>query len=119
MKMRSVRYSVQFTVVAASFLFGAGAVMAQSAERGKAQFIKHGCWQCHGFMGQGGAGPKLAPKPMSLEAMSAYVRNSNRRMPPYRKSILSDADLADIHAYLAAIPAPPDPKTIPLLNQFK
>jgi hypothetical protein len=28
-----------------------------------------------------------------------------------------DMDLADIHAFLSSIPAAPDPKTIPLLNQ--
>jgi len=37
-------------------------------------------------------------------------------MPPYQKAILSDADLADIHAYLQSVPTPPDYKTIPLLN---
>jgi hypothetical protein len=37
-------------------------------------------------------------------------------MPPYRESILSEADLADIHAYLASIAQPADPKTVPLLN---
>jgi mono/diheme cytochrome c family protein len=37
-------------------------------------------------------------------------------MPPYQKAILSDADLADIHAYLQSVPKPPDYKSIPLLN---
>jgi hypothetical protein len=31
--------------------------------------------------------------------------------------VLSDADLADIHAYLQSIPAAKDYKSIPLLNQ--
>jgi hypothetical protein len=39
-------------------------------------------------------------------------------MPPYRKAILSDADLADIYAYLQSIPKPPDVKSVPLLNQW-
>jgi mono/diheme cytochrome c family protein len=38
-------------------------------------------------------------------------------MPPFSKEILSDEDLADIYAYLAAVPKGPDPKDIPLLNQ--
>jgi ubiquinol-cytochrome c reductase cytochrome c subunit len=90
-----------------------------SAELGKALFVKNGCWQCHGFMGQGGgvAGPKLAPDPMPLEAMNNFVRNSNRGMPPYREAVLSNEDLAAIHAYLSSIPKAADPKSIPLLKQ--
>jgi ubiquinol-cytochrome c reductase cytochrome c subunit len=37
-------------------------------------------------------------------------------MPPYSEKILSNAELADIHAYLQSRPAAPDLKTIPLLN---
>ena len=37
-------------------------------------------------------------------------------MPPFRQSILPDADLQDIYAYLQSIPPAPDYKTIPLLN---
>ena len=54
---------------------------------------------------------------MALEAFNVFVRNSNGPMPPYPKEILSDADLADIHAYLQSIPAGKDYKSIPLLNQ--
>ena len=58
-----------------------------------------------------------AVNPMPLEAFSAFVRHSNGPMPPYQKAVLSDADLADIHAYLQSIPAAKDYKSIPLLNQ--
>lgn len=95
-----------------------GAALAASAENGKIAFIRHGCWQCHGFQAQGGiAGPKLAPDPMPVEAFTAFVRGSNRLMPPYMEAILSNEDLADIHAYLQTIPRPADYKSIPLLNQ--
>jgi ubiquinol-cytochrome c reductase cytochrome c subunit len=94
------------------------ALAAGNAEKGKALYVKNGCWQCHGYVGQGGAaGKPLAPKPMPYEAFNVFVRNSNGQMPPYPKEILSDADLADIHAYLSSIPAPKDYKSIPLLNQ--
>ena len=87
------------------------------AAKGKSAYMKNGCWQCHGELGQGGAaGKTLAPKPMPLEAFNVFVRNSNGPMPPYPKEILSDADLADIHAYLQSIPAAKDYKSIPLLN---
>ena len=92
--------------------------MAADAGKGKALFEKHGCWQCHGYVGQGGAaGKTLAPKPLPFEAFSVFVRNSNGQMPPYPKEILSEADLADIHAYLQSIPAGKDYKSIPLLSQ--
>jgi ubiquinol-cytochrome c reductase cytochrome c subunit len=108
---------MRFILVLAAFVYSQAASAAGLAEKGKAAFVQHGCWQCHGYLGQGGiAGKKLAPNPMPLEAMSAFVRNSSGAMPPYQKAILSDADLADIHAYLQSLPKAPDAKSIPLLN---
>ena len=96
----------------------AAPALAADAAKGKSAFMKNGCWQCHGELGQGGAaGKTLAPKPMPFEAFNVFVRNSNGPMPPYPKGILSDADLADIHAYLQSIPAARDYKSIPLLSQ--
>jgi mono/diheme cytochrome c family protein len=92
--------------------------MAASAEKGKAGFVQHGCWQCHGYNGQGGVtGLKLAPDPIPFETLSNFVRTTSRNMPPYREEILSNGDLEDIYAYLQSIPKDPDPKSIPLLNQ--
>jgi mono/diheme cytochrome c family protein len=94
------------------------AAFAASAEKGKVAYVKNGCWQCHGFAGQGGpAGSKLAPNPLAFDALSAFVRFTNGRMPPYQEAVLSNADLADIHAYLQSIPKSADYKSIPLLNQ--
>jgi mono/diheme cytochrome c family protein len=106
---------------------GAGVVMSQaagaaaSAEKGKAAFIKHGCWQCHGFEGQGSVassgGTVLAHTALPVEAFIAFVRSTNRAMPSYSDKLVSDADLADMYAYLQSVPKAKDPKTIPLLNQ--
>jgi mono/diheme cytochrome c family protein len=103
--------------LAASLLIGSAA-QAADATKGKANFMTYGCWQCHGIAGQGSpiTGPKLAPSPMPYEALSAFIRNSNRAMPPYKEAVLPEADLQDIYAYLQSIPASADPKTIPLLN---
>jgi mono/diheme cytochrome c family protein len=114
--MRLVRV-FGLAALAAGLLFGGSAALAASAEKGKTAFVQHGCWQCHGFEGQGGAGPKLAPDPIAAEAFTAFVRGSNRAMPPYPETVLSNEDLADIHAYLASIPKPADYRSIPLLNQ--
>jgi ubiquinol-cytochrome c reductase cytochrome c subunit len=110
-------YLLALPVIAASLLFASGVAAAASAEKGKTAFVKHGCWQCHGFEGQGSvAGVKLAPDPIPFSALSAYVRSSNGGMPPYQKAMLPDADLADIYAYLQSLPKAPDARSIPLLN---
>ncbi len=92
-----------------------------SGEKGKSIYMKFGCYTCHGTMGQGGAGARLAPNPLARPAFINYVRNGtpNNRfgMPAYAPSIISDADLAEIRTYLASIPAPPPVKSIPLLNE--
>lgn len=86
---------------------------AGNATRGKELFTKNGCYECHGTVGQGGTGPRLAPRTASL----AYVRKPAGQMPPYTPKVMPDADLADVLAYLMTIPAPPPAKRIPLLNQ--
>ena len=109
---------VSAAVLSAGLWFGQGAALAASAEKGKASYVKFGCWGCHGTVGQGAVtGPKLGPDPMPYETFSAFVRTTNRTMPPYREAVLSNEDLADIHAYMQSVPKPPDHKSIPLLNQ--
>jgi mono/diheme cytochrome c family protein len=92
------------------------AALAADAAAGKQKYVTHGCFQCHGFVGQGGAGPKLAPNPMPYDTLASFVRTTNRAMPPYSEKILPNEDLADIYAYLESIPKGPDPKSIQLLN---
>ena len=89
-----------------------------AAPNGKKFFSKYGCYECHGTQGQGTtAGPRLAPKPIPLAALVAYVRQPRGQMPPYTAKVVSDADIAEIRAYLASLPEPPAVKNIPLLNQ--
>ena len=106
--------------ILAGLVLGSGPALAASAENGKAAYVKNGCWQCHGFVGQGSLitsnGTVLAATALSFEAFERFVRNSNRAMPPYREAILSKSDLADIYAYLQSIPKPQDPNSIPLLK---
>jgi len=89
-----------------------------NAENGKRIFTAFGCYECHGYQGQGSnAGARLAPKSLPLAAMIAYVRKPTGVMPPVTAKVVSDAEIADIRAYLETVPAPPDVKTIKLLNQ--
>jgi ubiquinol-cytochrome c reductase cytochrome c subunit len=117
--MHHRRLSAPLAAIAVIFLYGSASALAASAEHGKTIFMQEGCWECHGTMGQGAStGPRLAPNPIPYPALAKIVRTPPRAMPPYREKILSDADLADIYAYLQTIPKPPDVKAIPLLNQW-
>ena len=117
--IRSVQWGL--AALSAGLLLGHGAALAASAEKGKAAYVKHGCWQCHGFEGQGSVassgGKVLAPDPLPWEAFSAFVRSTNRAMPPYSEKMLPNEDLADIYAFVQSIPKPANYKSIPLLNQ--
>ena len=95
----------------------AAAAPAGNADAGKKLFNSVGCYQCHGYEGQGGvAGPRLAPRPLPWPALSRYVRRPANQMPPYTEKVLSDTDLAHIYAYLQSRPAPAAVQSIPLLQ---
>ena len=117
--MSVVRRYVGLVAVAAGVVLWQGAAFAADPAKGKQNFMKYGCWQCHGTVGQGSpvTGPKLAPNPLPYESFVGFVRSTNRAMPPYSEKILPNEDLADIHAYLLSIPKTADSKTIPLLSQ--
>ncbi|MCX7152606.1 MAG: cytochrome c [Proteobacteria bacterium] len=118
--MYHIRSCAPLALVAALLFTPADTLAADAAgdaTRGKAAYTKHGCWACHGFVGQGGAaGPKLAPDPKPYEVLAVFIRHSAGPMPPYTETILSNADLGDIYAYLKSIPKGADYKSIPQLN---
>lgn len=96
----------------------AAVTLTGNAEHGKQIFTSYGCYQCHGYVGQGGAaGVRIGPPPISLKAVMAYIRQPTGQMPPYTSKVVSDQEVADIYAYLQSVPAPPPVKDIPLLNQ--
>ena len=86
------------------------------AVKGKATYLRVGCYECHGTAGQGGTGPHIGPNPRTVESLVTFLRKPVG-MPAYSPKVLSDADIADIRAYLASLPAPPAVASIPLLNQ--
>lgn len=91
---------------------------AGDAANGKRLFKRNGCYQCHGYWGQGGnAGARLAQTRLPFVAFSAFVRNPpSGSMPPFRAKVMSDQELADVYAYIKSIPEPKPAKDIPLLN---
>src|SRR5215470_5178698 len=101
----------------------AAVVIAQTkpgdSSNDKHLFMRNGCYQCHGTVGQGGlAGPRLAQTKLTLPAFTSYVRNPRPgNMPPYRSKVMSDQQLADVYAYIQSVPPPVPPSDIPILNQ--
>jgi mono/diheme cytochrome c family protein len=86
-------------------------------ENGKRIFMRNGCYQCHGTVGQGGlAGARLAQTKLTLAGFTTYVRNpAPGNMPPYRAKVMSDQELADIYAYVQSVPPPVPLANIPIL----
>ncbi len=103
----------------AACAFGAAAqTPAGDAARGKSLYMTNMCYTCHGTMGQGTRyGGRLAPGPLPWQAFAQQVRHPRASMPRYPVEFVSDADLADIVAYLASIKPGPKPSDIPLLKE--
>jgi ubiquinol-cytochrome c reductase cytochrome c subunit len=81
---------------------------AGNAEAGRQLFVRKGCYQCHGREGQGApiTGPRLGPNPLALAAFVGAVRTPRAQMPPYTAKLVSDAELAEIRAFLDSRPRP-------------
>jgi mono/diheme cytochrome c family protein len=109
-------------VLAAIGTIGAGAAHAQdpaAVAQGAAAF-RHTCAPCHGA-GPGNDGAKFEPAVAALQlkyqgkepaliehrtdlpyaALKTIVRNGTVAMPPFRPSEITDAQLADVAAYIA------------------
>jgi mono/diheme cytochrome c family protein len=108
-------------ILAAALL--ASVVFAQTngtAENGKRLFLRDGCWECHGYAGQGGRdGARIASTVLNAQALIRYVRRPSGSMPAYIDKIITDQELTDIWAYLKTLPGPKPVKDIPLLNAIK
>jgi mono/diheme cytochrome c family protein len=123
--MRIFARIVRTAAVAAALGVGTAAAMAQDAPQGDAAngkrlYLANGCFTCHGRAGQGGAynapTPILAHTALPFDGFKGQVRNPVNEMPAYSDAVLSDQDIADIYAFVEALPGPRSAKDIPLLN---
>jgi len=115
-----MRISAFFACSAVLALFGSVArsqTPAGNAQQGKELYLSYSCYACHGYDGHGGAGARLVPLALTATRFTAYVRNP-RRMPPYTDKVLSDAQAADLFAYIKSLPASPSADQIPLLKRI-
>ena len=111
-------------VAATGLMLAAGPACAQAsgtagnAENGKTLYVQVGCYQCHGYAGQGArmTGPRVSRTEFPFEGFLYQLRHPANQMPPYEAAVVSDQEAADIYAYLRQMPAPRDPNGIPLLK---
>jgi mono/diheme cytochrome c family protein len=115
---------VAFLIVTAAALILAGVATAQApagnVDNGKRLFLRDGCWECHGYAGQGGRdGARIAATALNAQGLIRYVRRPAGAMPAFTEKVATDQELTDIWSYLKTLPAPKAAKDIPLLNQLK
>ncbi len=97
---------VLLTVVSAVSFMAAGSVFAADAAAGKAAYAAKGCIGCHGAGGNSAVPnyPKLAGQHAAYTAAQLKAYKSGKRNDPTMAAMvaaLSDADIANIAAYLA------------------
>lgn len=122
----AIRFLIVMTLTMVASLSGAqtpaqaptaAAVPRGNAENGKKIYAAYGCYQCHNYAANGGgAGPRLAPRPIPFPAFSRYLREPKDQMPPYTAKMVTDQEVADIYSFLMSVPAAPAASSIPILN---
>ena len=91
-----------------------------SAENGKKLFLRDGCWECHGYAGQGGRdGARLAETALTTAQFTRYIRRPSGAMPAYIEKVVSDAEAAALWAYVRTLTGPKTAKEVPLLTELK
>lgn len=68
------------------------------------------CRNCHGAEGKGGFGPDLAGRGLTLAQFRQAIRKPWGIMPAYTEQQLSDAEIANLHAYFASLPSVAEPQ---------
>jgi mono/diheme cytochrome c family protein len=110
------------------------AAAAADAARGKALYLAHQCWACHGYTGETGTrllqeNGSFAARLSSVDRFVAYIRAPNPTQPPPLRSLTSmpsygaaslpDAQAAELYAYIRTLkPNQPPLSEIPLLTQM-
>jgi mono/diheme cytochrome c family protein len=90
-----------------------------NATRGKDLYLSYSCYACHGYNAQTGNGQRLLPLRMNQQQFVLYIRTPRTPgMPGYSTKVLSDAQAADVFAYVLSLPKAPELKDVPLLSQL-
>jgi mono/diheme cytochrome c family protein len=114
-----MKYSLLFAVLL-PVVASAQSAPQGNVDNGKRLFLRDGCWECHGYAGQGGRdGARIGATSLTLQGVIRYVRKPAGAMPAFTEKVITDQELTDIYAYLKSLPPVKPAKDIPLLNQFK
>jgi mono/diheme cytochrome c family protein len=127
--MRNPMNMVNAAIAAAILLGGIGMTIPARAQdapppgdavEGKRIFLAVGCFLCHGRVGEGGAfngpAPVLAKTQMPFDGFAGQLRQPINDMPAYSEKVMSERQIADIYAFLQALPGPRPVKDVPILN---
>jgi mono/diheme cytochrome c family protein len=116
--MKHLILAVTGLMLAAGPAYAQASVPAGNVENGKKLYVQVGCYQCHGYAGQGArmTGPRVSRTEFPFESFLYQLRHPANQMPPYEAAVVSDQEAADLYAYLRQMPAPRDPNSIPLLK---
>jgi mono/diheme cytochrome c family protein len=105
---KSTAAALSLVLVAVS----AGASKPVSPHVDRDVYVAYGCYQCHGYEGQGGGvygGPRIAPRVWPFAAFASQLRRprgSPIPMPAFSRAVLNEADLKKIYNYLLSIREP-------------
>jgi ubiquinol-cytochrome c reductase cytochrome c subunit len=119
--MKKLVFGILAPVAATAFLVTSALGQAGGdAKRGSKLYVDYSCYACHGFSGQNGPGTRLVPMKMAAVAFTAYVRNPRtKQMPSFSEKVLSNQQLADIHAYIRTLPDSPKAEDIKLIKELE
>lgn len=75
-----------------------------AAALGRARFGQVGCSACHGASGEGNSfAPRIANTALTFQQVLSQVRNPRGAMEAFPPSVLSDADVQNIYAFLKSL----------------
>lgn len=109
--------------------FSVGAYADGDVERGEALYRDFACYSCHGYSAAGRV--PLAPSSSGIlsraDVFITYLRlradenpiNPKNTMPNYSRETLSDAQAADLYAYITSLAEDvPELEDIPLMEEL-
>src|SRR5204862_6248430 len=74
------------------------------------------CKRCHGENADGGFGPDLAGRGLSVDQVKRALRQPWAIMPAYTEMPVTDKNIADLAAYFASLPKVAVPSAPPLVT---
>ncbi|WP_161978409.1 c-type cytochrome [Sphingomonas oligophenolica] len=99
---------------------GEGPGIPANEHAGKRIFVEQGCYQCHGYAGQGSpmTGPALAGLTLSEDAVVDYVRHPGGVMPAFSVTILPQDQARELAGYVLSLGQGRPPSKIALLAPY-